>query len=301
MFSESLTKPIQAFLQYIRFEKRYSAHTVRSYSDDLSAFSLFLQNTYGKVEAGEIRSAMVRTWLASLKEGGQSARSIVRRISTLKSFFKYLLRSGEVKQTPMTGIVSPRVSKRLPAFVEEKAINTLLSHDFFGDDWQGRTEYLIVQLLYHTGMRRSELINLREDQLDTGNTQLKILGKGNKERIIPLSAELMKRLTEYSKGKREEFEAPDTEVLLVNKKGKKLSQHAVYDAVRRNLSLVTTMEKKSPHVLRHTFATHLANNGAELNAIKELLGHSSLASTQIYTHNSIEKLKDIHSKTHPKA
>ncbi|MEI9956055.1 MAG: tyrosine-type recombinase/integrase [Ferruginibacter sp.] len=201
----------------------------------------------------------------------------------------------------MATIISPKVNKRLPQFVEKADINTLFSYVEFPDDWQGKTDRILLQLLYNTGIRQAELISLKENQIDSYKSSIKVLGKGNKERIIPVSAALLGLLKEYVAEKRKLFEKFDAEVLLVNEKGKKLYPRSVYNSVNKYLSQITTIDKKSPHVLRHTFATHLMNNGADLNAVKELLGHSSLAATQIYTHNSIEKLKDIHKKAHPKA
>ena len=201
----------------------------------------------------------------------------------------------------MTTIVSLKVSKRLPSFIEEKDINTLFQHVEFPDTWEGKTNRLLLQIFYQTGMRLSELINLKEAQIDKGYSNLKVLGKRNKERIIPINNLLLYPILEYMNAKRNNIDIFDTEYLLINEKGKKLQPKYVYNKVKQYLSYVTTNERKSPHILRHTFATHLTNNGADINAVKELLGHSSLAATQIYTHNSIEKLKEIHKKAHPKS
>ena len=201
----------------------------------------------------------------------------------------------------MTAIISPKISKRLPQFVDTKDINTLLSHVEFPDTWEGKTDQLIVKLFYNTGMRQAELVGLKEINISISNSSIKVLGKGNKERIIPVSNQLMDQMQEYMTGKKRSFEVYDKIFLLVTASGKKLYPRYVYNAVNKYLGMVTTIDKKSPHVLRHTFATHLMNSGADLNAVKELLGHSSLAATQIYTHNNIEKLKDIHKKAHPKA
>jgi integrase/recombinase XerC len=243
---------------------------------------------------------MVRSWLASLKNDGIGSRSINRKISTLKSFFKYIIRTGGLSKNPLTGIVSPKVSKRLPVFVEERDMNTLFSHVEFDEGWNGRTGRLAMQMLYELGLRLSELVNCRESQIDIGNRQIKILGKGNKERIIPVNATLLASIREYIKKKPAEFEVCDRNYLLVNDKGKKLYPKYVYRLTTKFLPEVTTVKKKSPHIFRHSFATHLMNNGAELNAVKELLGHASLAATQVYTHNTIEKLKNVHKKAHPR-
>ncbi len=292
---------MQQFLDYLKFQKRYSQHTIISYQNDLTAFFDFVETSYGTMELAEIRAAVVRSWLAGLKEQGLESKSITRKISALKSFFKYQLREAAITVSPMTTIVSPKLSKRLPQFVEKNDVETLFKHVEFPDTWAGRTDRLLLQLFYNTGMRQAELVNLKESQLDSAKKVIKVLGKGNKERIIPISGNLVGQLSAYMADKRKLFEKYDSTFLLINKKGIKLYPKYVYLAVKTYLSKITTISKKSPHVLRHTFATHLMNNGADLNAVKELLGHSSLAATQIYTHNTIEKLKDIHKKAHPKA
>jgi len=285
------------FLNYLRFEKRYSQHTIISYQNDLEQFLSFLVTDFDTPGLREVTPSIVRTWLAGLKETEKlTAKSINRKISTLKSFFKFLMREGIVETTPMSIINAPKVNKRLPVYVEEKDIKTLFEYVEFPDNWNGRTERLVLRLFYATGMRISELINLREGQLDTAYSHIKVLGKGNKERIIPVTKELMLELQDHIKAK-----PGDTENVFVNEKGKPFYAKQVYNFVQKNLALVTTVQKKSPHILRHSFATHLTNNGADLNAVKELLGHSSLAATQVYTHNSIEKLKEVFKKAHPKA
>ena len=249
----------------------------------------------------EIKASMVRSWLAGLKEQRMESKSINRKISSLKSFFKFQLRQEAVTVSPMAAIISPKVNKRLPQYVEKADVETLFNYVEFPDTWEGRTDRIILQLFYNTGIRQAELVNLKENQLDASKKAIKVLGKGNKERIIPLSTALLLQVMEYINDKRKLFEKFDGEFLLVNQKGAKLYPKSVYNTVKSYLGKITTISKKSPHVLRHTFATHLMNNGADLNAVKELLGHSSLAATQIYTHNTIEKLKDIHKKAHPKA
>ncbi|MDR3714823.1 MAG: tyrosine-type recombinase/integrase [Puia sp.] len=296
-----MKKVIESFIDYLKFEKRYSDHTVRSYGDDLEAFFGFIRAEFGDIGLAEIGSSFVRSWLASLKDQGLSSRSINRKISTLKSFYKYQIRTGRIEQSPMTPVISPKTSKRLPVYVELRDTETLFSHMDFGDGWNGATDQLLLAILYQTGMRLSELVNLKSTDVDPGNRTLKVLGKGNKERIIPVSPSLIARIGEYSARKLSGFEHPDRVSLLVGKNGKKLYPKYVYRVVKKYLAEVTTIDKKSPHVLRHTFATHLMNGGADLNSVKELLGHSSLAATQVYTHNTIEKLKDVYKKAHPKA
>jgi len=296
-----LEESIRSFAGYLKFEKRYSDHTIRSYTDDLYAFAGFVREEFGGMELGAITPAVIRTWLASLKDGGLASRSVNRKISTLRSFYKYQIRTGVVGQTPMTAIIGPKASSRLPVFVELGNMEELFGEVEFPDDWGGRTDRLILMILYQTGIRLSELVGLKEGQVDRGNRSIKVLGKGNKERVVPVSASLMGAIEEYRERKRALSGGADMEVLLVGPKGGKLYPRYVYRVVRGYLAQVTTIEKKSPHVLRHTFATHLMNGGAELNSVKELLGHASLAATQVYTHNTIEKLKDIYKKSHPKA
>ena len=292
---------IQAFLNYLTFQKRYSPHTIVSYQNDLTGFFDFIELQFGSTKIDEINASFVRTWLAGMKESGMESKSLNRKISSLKSFFKYQLKQGVVLTSPMATIISPKVKKRLPQYVAEKDIHTLFSHVEFPDNWEGKTHRLLLQLFYNTGMRQAELVNLTESQVDISNGNIKVLGKGNKERVLPISKDLMLLVVNYQEGKRSQFEHFDNVLLLVNGKGKRLYPKYVYNVVRQYLSSVTTIDKKSPHVLRHTFATHLMNNGADLNAVKELLGHSSLAATQVYTHNTIEKLKDVYKKAHPKA
>ena len=298
---QSEQQSIQEFLKYLTFQKRYSPHTIVSYSNDLTAFFNFLLQQFGYIPLDGIKTIFVRSWLAELKEQGMESKSINRKISTLKSFFKYQLRQQTIVVSPMTALISPKVKKRLPQFVEKKDMNTLFSHVEFPNTWQGKTDELILQLFYNTGIRQAELVGLKEINISKNNSSIKVLGKGNKERIIPVSNQLMNKMQEYMIDKKKLFEKYDNTFLLITTAGKKLYPRYVYNSVNTYLSLVTTIDKKSPHVLRHTFATHLMNSGADLNAVKELLGHSSLAATQIYTHNTIEKLKDIHKKAHPKA
>jgi len=296
-----LESSVLSFIDHLKFGKRYSAHTIRSYKDDLEAFMTYVRIDFGGLELRQISPAVIRSWLASMKDQGLSSRSLNRKISSLRSFYKYQLKVGMVEVSPMGAIISPKMNKRLPVFVEQKEMAMLFDKVQFPDDWEGRTDRLALAILYYTGMRLSELVGLRESHVDSGNRTVKVLGKGNKERVIPVNAVLMAAMREYCDQKRVELESPDKEFLLVGKKGRKLYPKYVYRLVREYLAQVTTIGQKSPHVLRHTFATHLMNAGAGLNPVKELLGHASLAATQVYTHNTIEKLKDIYKKAHPKA
>ncbi len=296
----STSSAIQPFLDYLKYQKRYSQNTITSYQTDLIGFFDFIAEKYGSVSLQDIASTLVRTWLASLKQNNITSKSINRKISALKSFFKYQLKAQTICVSPMSTIVSLKVSKRLPSFVEQKHITNLFSNVEFPETWKGKTDFLLLKIFYQTGIRLSELINLKETQIDAANANIKVLGKGNKERIIPVNNELINNIISYLKEKRKSIESPEFYVL-VNDNGKKLYPKCVYNTVRYYLNTITTNDKKSPHVLRHSFATHLSNNGANINAVKELLGHSSLAATQVYTHNTIEKLKDIHKKAHPKS
>jgi len=292
---------IQPFLDYLKYQKRYSQHTLISYQTDLIDFFDFITLQYGDVSLPDIKPALVRSWLASLKEKNFTSKSVNRKISTLKSFFKYQLRNQTIIVSPMATIISLKVSKRLPSFIEQKDTASLFKHIEFPDTWQGKTDRLLLKIFYQTGIRLSELINLKQSQVDAGNSNIKVIGKGNKERIIPISNELITDILFYVSEKKTLIKNADLQHILINAKGKKLYPKYVYKAVKFYLNTVTTNNRKSPHILRHSFATHLINNGADINAVKELLGHTSLASTQIYTHNSIEKLKDIHKKAHPKS
>ena len=290
------------FLAYLKFQKRYSRHTLVAYENDLTGFFKFLELQYAGIELPEIKAIFIRSWLAAMKEKNEAgAKTINRKISSLKSFFKFLMKKGVIAITPMDAVATPKLPKRVPHFVDEKDMSRLFDPIRFANDWMGKTEKLILVILYQTGIRKSELINLQEGHIDWGNHTIKVLGKGNKERIIPVSAGLTESMKNYSKEKKEIFESLPHPNLLVGKKGLPLDPKQVYIIVRKYLTQITTIEKKSPHILRHSFATHIANNGAPLQAVKELLGHSSLAATQVYTHTSIEKLKDVHKKAHPKA
>jgi len=292
---------IQSFLDYLKFEKRYSFNTLTSYTTDLTEFYDYTETQFGITELKEISTAFVRSWLASLKDKGLSSKSLNRKISSLKSFFKYHMKTGAIESTPMDKVISPKIAKRLPVFVKEEDTRTLLETlNSSAEDWKSLNAKMLITIFYATGMRLSELINLSDNQIDFSRKQIKVLGKGNKERVIPVSREVIAAIRDYQQLKNKEFD-DTSNFLLVTEKGKKIYPRYAWKLVNQVLGEASTLDKKSPHVLRHTFATHLMNNGADLNAVKELLGHSSLASTQVYTHNTIEKLKDIHKKAHPKA
>lgn len=292
---------IQPFFDYLRYEKRYSAHTITAYQKDLYEFIVFTEEQFGPSGLEDVSHNYIRSWLAAGKDNGLTARSLNRKISTLKSFFKYWMKQGVLEASPMSRVITPKSGSRLPSFVkEEDTLKLMEALNQSADDWKSLNAKMLITVFYSTGMRLSELLNLREKQIDLEKKQIKVLGKGNKERIIPVSGELVKLVKEYIRLKAAHF-GKTVDVLLVTEKGKKLYPKYAWLLVNTYLGMASTLDKRSPHVLRHSFATHLMNNGAGLNAVKELLGHSSLAATQVYTHNTIEKLKDIHKKTHPRA
>ncbi len=291
---------VDGFYSYLKFEKRYAAHTLLAYSNDLADWQTYLQEQLGVVAIEEIKPVMIRSWLASLKERGVTSRSLARKISTLKSFYKHLLKSGQVVISPMAQVTTPKIGSRLPSFIkEEEALQLGQLLRTTAEDWKGLNTRMLVSLFYTTGMRLSELIQLRESQIDLPRSQLKVLGKGNKERMLPLTQEVVVLIRQYIEQKKAAFATEET-WLLLTEKGKKLYPRYAWALVNKVLAEATTVQQKSPHVLRHSFATHLLNNGADLNAVKELLGHSSLAATQVYTHNTIDKLRAVHRKAHPK-
>ncbi|NOQ26367.1 MAG: tyrosine-type recombinase/integrase [Bacteroidales bacterium] len=289
------------FLKYLQFEKRFSVNTIKSYNNDLNKFTEFISQSTEKIELHQVDEKLIRAWIVSLMEKDFSTLSIKRKISTLKTYFRFLLREGIVVSNPTDKVITPKSSKKLPAFVDEKHINNLLDDFSFGDNFSGIRNKTIVEMFYCTGMRLSELIELRTNSLDLYNGTIKVLGKRNKERLIPLHNLFLKSLEKYTEIKEKEFTNFKHDFLFVTDKGNKLYEKFVYRIVNKYLNLVTTIEKKSPHVLRHTFATHLLNRGADLNAIKELLGHANLSATQVYTHNTFEKLKTIYKQAHPRA
>lgn len=290
----------ESFLTYLKNQKRYSDHTIRAYSDDLNQFYLFCGINQPEEEILKVNHKIIRKWVAVLMDSKLSARSVRRKISTLKSFFKYLLKNSIVAENPVRGVVSPKLEKKLPEFVNVDQMNSLLTGSDFGTDFKGLRNRLIIDMFYQTGMRLSELINLKIVDIDTDYMQLKVLGKRNKERIIPLMYGLRNSIDEYL-NKRVKIEKYDEKYLFLTEKGKKMYPRLIYRIVNNYLRLITTVDKKSPHVLRHTFATHMLDAGADLNAIKELLGHSNLSATEIYTHNTFEKLKAIYKQAHPRA
>ncbi len=300
---------INSFLTYLQHEKRYSSHTVIAYQADLLQFESFLQKEI-ELEITQVKATHVRSFMVFLLDQKNSANAIGRKISTLRSFYKYLLREQVLKASPMQLIKAPKVPKRLPVFVEEEKMNDLLDGivtedgeliTYFTKDFSGQRDKIVMELLFGTGMRLAELLLLKETDLNTYESTIKVLGKRNKERIIPIHGPLMKLLKEYLSLKSVEKFNNKSTTLIVTNTGAPAYPQLIYRIVTKALKEVSTQDKRSPHVLRHSFASSLLNNGADLNAIKELLGHASLAATQVYTHNSVERLKSIYKQAHPKA
>lgn len=289
----------ESFLQYLSAEKRYSRHTVTSYNNDLSQFFSWLERERPGAVAEAVTHGDVRGWMVSLLEGGASTGTVHRKISALRSLYRYMQRHELISIDPVAGLRLPKKSKKLPVFVAEDALGKLLDDFSFGDNFSGLRDRTVVEFLYLTGMRRSELINLRDTDVDLSAGQVRVTGKRGKQRIIPLSAGFVRSLRTYLASREESGHAG--EWFFVTDRGNKMYDKGVYNLVTRYLAMVTTIEKKSPHVLRHTFATHMLNRGADLNSIKELLGHASLSATQVYTHNTFEQLKKIYKQAHPRA
>ena len=291
----------ESFLNYLKFEKRYSSHTITSYSIDLEQFLLFLSGLRPGCDEKTADFRDIRAWIVTLMENGISARSVNRKITTLKSFYKYLMREQVITKNPMNKVLPPKSGKRLPDFVEQEKMEVLLDDLDFGNDFNGIRNRLIIDMLYITGMRLSELINLTDASVQLYDQTIKVLGKRNKERIIPFHQSYIKVFNDYLAIRNKNFPGPGHNYFFITDKGRPLYEKFVYRVVNKYLRFVTTMEKRSPHVLRHTFATHMLNRGADLNAIKEILGHSNLSATQIYTHTTFEKLKAIYKQAHPRA
>ncbi len=291
----------ESFLQFLQIEKRYSPHTVRSYRNDLDQFANFLSDNEMLSDVNDITSHQIRAWIVYLIDNGISPVTVHRKISCLRRFYNYLRKEGIVKTDPLEKIVLPKQKKKLPVFVEEEALDKLFDSVNFGNDFSGLRNRTIIEMLYMTGIRRAELTEIRYEDVSLSDATVRVTGKRNKQRIIPLSQLFVTRLREYIGARNKIVSDTAGSWFFITDKGNKLYDKYVYNIVKAYLSMVTTIEKKSPHVLRHTFATHMLNRGADLNAIKEFLGHANLSATQIYTHNTFEKLKRIHKKAHPRA
>ena len=296
-----LSGSIVQYLQYVEFEKKQSKHTLINYRVDLTQFENYITQFYQITQIEQVTHYQIKSWLVHQINEGLKNRSIARKISTLKSFYNFLLREQLVTINPLNKVQAPKVEKRLPEFVEQNAIENLfdgnIDDEHFENTFEGLRDKLMVNLFYATGIRLSELQNIENPSIDFYKKQIKVLGKRNKERIIPLTNEVIELIKQYNDQKTANGFVSN--YLLLSNKGEPLYAKLIYNTVKKYLSKVTTLSKRSPHVLRHTYATHLLNQGADLNAIKELLGHSSLAATQVYTHNSIQQLKEVYKK-HPR-
>ena len=290
----------KAFFDYIELEKRFSKHTIGAYINDINQFHDFLNAHYTIETDADITFQSIRAWMVSMLDAEITPRSVNRKLSCLKSYFKYQLRQKTIVSNPMLKVIAPKVGKKLLQVVPEQHLERLFTDIDFGTDFKGIRNKLIIELLYTCGLRRGELLGLTIKDIDLSNYTLRVLGKGNKERIVPFARPLALNMEQYMVLRKQTFENSSSALFLTDK-GEPMYEKYVYNIVHRYLGQVTTIEQRSPHVLRHSFATHLSDAGADLNAIKELLGHSSLAATQVYTHNTIEKLKRVYEQAHPKS
>lgn len=292
---------IESYLKYLKFEKRYSSHTIRAYSDDLQQFKSFIQShpELNVPSLTEIDHRLVRRWIIHLYNNNLSSRSINRKISSLKKFYRFLIQNQILEINPLDKVILPKINKKLPEFIKQEEITNLFDQIHFPDSFEGKRDKLVLELLYGSGMRLSELIGLKEQDINLADLTIKVLGKRKKERIIPFPDYLTNSILEFIQAKN--AENLNSDILFVTLKGKKTYPKLIYRIVTKYLGQVTTNESKNPHTLRHTYATHLLNNGADLNAIKELLGHANLSATQIYTHNTFKKLNKIYKLAHPRA
>ncbi len=290
----------KSFLKYLKFEKRCSEHTVVAYKKDLDQFEEFVFKKVEDFDVLNVDPKMIRSWIVEMMGKGVAAKTVNRKITALKSFYKYLMRQELIENSPVANIITPKVPKKLPEFVGENNLHQLLDNGYFSDDYEGTRDMLVVSLFYGTGIRLSELINLKDHDFQKNEYLIKVLGKNKKERIVPYPRSMRQLIEEYTQRRDEELEQRDA-FFFLTAKGKKAYEKLIYRIVHKSLSLVTTLEKKSPHILRHSYATHLLNRGADLNAVKELLGHSNLAATQVYTHISMAKLQKVYKQAHPRA
>lgn len=290
-----------SFLDYLRYERNYSEETVKAYEEDLRQFEQFGEEEVGAMTPSKVDAELVREWVVSLMDRKYASSSISRKLSSLRSFFKFLLKKGKVESDPLRKVIGPKKKKTLPVFLKEREMNRLLDDIDFGEGFEGCRDRLIIEMFYATGMRLSELIGLDDACVDFSASLIKVTGKRNKQRLIPFGEELKKTMADYVNLRNEVVPVRQYGAFFVRKTGERLYRGMVECIVKRNLSKVTTVKKRSPHVLRHTFATVMLNHDAELGAIKELLGHESLATTEIYTHTTFEELKKVYNQAHPRA
>ena len=292
---------LPSFISYLRNEKRYSENTIQAYERDLRFLKEYLIDQYELIDWGQVTSPQLRSWIVSMSEAGQSARSIRRKISSVKHFYRFLKKTKPGHPNPAQALTAPRIGKRLPEVVEARNLQKLWTEPIFNDDFSGKRDRLILTLLYVTGMRRAELLGLTPGDVDLSQHRIKVFGKGAKERWIPLADQMVEEIKAYLEARSDAFQGAGQDALILTDQGKAAYPKYIYNKVHHYLGVISTAGKRSPHVLRHSFATHLSDEGADLQAIRELLGHSSLAATQVYTHNSVEKLKRIYQQAHPKS
>lgn len=291
---------LDVFFRFLESEKRYSPHTIAAYQTDINQFAAFI-DSYSLTSAKEVRHTHIRAWIVAQMNDDVAARSVNRKLSCLKTYFKLLQKRGFVEVNPMAKVTNPKVGKRLPVAVPERKLDLLLEQMEWGSGYAAQLARAVIEMLYGTGMRRSELVSIKIQDVNFAQNQLKVTGKGNKERLIPFGKKLGDILRGYWEVRNNTFPHTKKNDFFLTVKGESLKTSHVYTIVKKHLSFVTTQDQRSPHVLRHSFATHLSENGADLNAIKELLGHANLSATQIYTHNSVEKLKKVYQQAHPKS
>lgn len=293
---------ISLFLKYLSYERNYSPLTIKNYEEDLDLFRKFLTTYKENLVWEDVDASIVRAWIVSMMDAGDKSSTVSRRLSALRAFYRYYMREGKTDVNPVTGVHGPKGSKSLPVFIKEKDMDRLLDNNvYFPDGWMGARDRLILQTFYMTGMRRCELINLNDADVRTEEGIIKVYGKGRKERLIPIAEEEIKALNDYKAMRNAQVPCRKDSAFFVTQRGERMTGERVWQIVRKYLSLVSTVKKRSPHVLRHTFATSLLNNDAELRNVQELLGHSRIATTEVYTHVSFEELKKVYNQAHPRA
>ena len=294
---------IEKFLQYIKYEKAYSSHTFISYRTDMEQFAAFVEQQKGRFDPPDITANDIRSWILSIMDEGVGARSVNRKLTTLRTFFKYMMREGVLTIDPTAKVKPPKMEKRLPVFLREEQAGSLFDdfNSVFPDSFEGKRDRLLLELLYNLGVRESELINMKDCDFDFDRNTVRVTGKRNKQRYVPFGDRLKKDILDYVNDRNTEFGQLEDRWLLVRKNGEQLYPVLVWRIVGKYISSVSTLSKRSPHVLRHTFATAMLNNGADIDAVKELLGHANLAATQVYTHTTFDRLRKIYKQAHPRA
>ena len=292
---------IDKFIDYLTLEKSYSHNTINAYYKDLKDFENFSKSKFDNINIEDSNYSIIRSWIVELVNSGVSNRTVNRKVSSLKSFFKFLINTDSIESSPLEGHIPLKQKKKIQVPFSKEEISSLLDSDYFPDSYKGLLQKTIISFFYFTGVRRVELIELKESNLDLKSGVIKVLGKRNKERVIPLLPKIKNLLEEYILERNNIITKPEDDLVFLSNKGFKLSEKYVYRTVSEYFKLVSSKTKKAPHILRHSFATHLINEGADINSVKELLGHASLSATQIYSHTSMEKIKEVFQKTHPRA